>query len=309
MTDSIQLIVLDIDGTLLNSQHQMTERTETVLKAVLAQGVKIVLATGKTFPSAKDLIARLGLTTPGIFNQGLVIVQPDGRITYQRTLEADICRRIITYAEDRGFDVIAYSGLRLLVRKMTPKAEALATKYHEPMPEVVGPLQNILFDTPINKLMMVKADRPDEVKALRWQLNQQFDAKIRLMQAGLPDHVEALPPKSSKGVALRALLKDLNIAPTHVLAIGDGENDIEMIELAQIGIAMGNAMPELKAVAQYVAPTNDEDGVAAAIEKYVLKKPAESAAPVAAEPPQPAADTPAEKSEEQSPEKSEEKPE
>jgi Cof subfamily protein (haloacid dehalogenase superfamily) len=268
----IKLIAIDLDGTLLNSQHQMTERTEKALKAAIAQDIKVVLATGKTRYSGNKIIESLGLTTPGIYLQGLSVHYHDNSIRHQLALNPDVARRVITFAEDRGFDVVAYSGSRILIRAAHPAADELNTRYHEPAPEVVGPLQNLLDNTQINKLLIIKKDDPRKITAIRWQLSMQLNAKeVKLTQA-LPDMLEVLPPGASKGSALKTLLKEMDVKPEEVLAIGDAENDIEMIQLAGIGVAVGNAHEKLKAVADYVVASNDEDGVAEAVERFALKK-------------------------------------
>ena len=146
----------------------------------------------------------------------------------------------------------------------------MLTEYGEPEPVAVGPLQNILDTTPVNKLVMIDAGDVRRVQALRWQLRMQLDGAARLMQANVPEMVELLPPGASKGAALRALLRDLGIDPQHVLAIGDGENDVEMIQMVGVGVAVGNAEPHLKAAANHVVATNDADGVAEAVERFVL---------------------------------------
>lgn len=271
-TKEIKLIVVDIDGTLLNSSHELTTRTESVLKAALAQGVKVVLATGKTRRSADKILERLNLDTPGIYLQGLSVYYPDGTTRHEQTLPSNIARRVITFAEDRGFEVAAYVGSRILVKSPSTHADELTIQYGEPAPEVVGPLVNLLNTTSFNKLLLMKKNDFKKINALRWQLSVQLDGSARLMQAGIMDMVEVLPPGASKGKALKVLLGELGVAPETVLAIGDGENDIEMLQLAGIGIAVGNAHESLKQVADYVVGANDTDGVAEAVERFVLKK-------------------------------------
>ena len=270
MTQDIKLIAVDLDGTLLNTDHNMSEKNEAALKAAMDKGVKVVVATGKTRASADALIERLSLDTPGIYNQGLVIYDASGKITHQKTLDPSIARQVITFAEDRGFHMVAYSGSRLMVRALAPESEELTTVYHEPMPEAVGPLQNILDELPVNKLMAVKKDEPRRVKALRWQLSMQLDGKGRLVQSMIPYQLEILPPTGSKGLALQTVAKDLGVDVNQILAIGDGENDIEMLKVAGIGVAMGDGSQKLKDVADHIVATADENGVAEAVERFVL---------------------------------------
>jgi len=274
----IRAVAIDVDGTLLTSQHTLSPRTETALRAVIKQGIEVILATGKTRNAGQWLIDKLGLKSPGIYLQGLYIVAADGTVLHQQTLSPSVARQVITYAEDRGFTLVAYSGMKILTRVASQEAEKVTKKYHEPVPEAVGALQNILGDVPIHKLLAV--GDPRQIAALRWQLGVQLGGAARLMQAGLPNMLEILPPGSSKAVGLRRVLKDLKIDPAETLAIGDAENDIEMIELAGIGVAMGNAAPNVKAVADHITASNDEDGVALVLETHVLPpKPALAAVP------------------------------
>jgi len=267
----IQLIAIDLDGTLLNSQHQMTERTEKALRAACEKGVQVVLATGKTFNSGVQIVEKLNLNCPAIFMQGTVSYNGDGSLRHQITLDPRIARQVITFAEDRGFMLAIYSGRRILVRKMHRRVEELTTLYHEPLPQAVGSLQNVLDTLPVNKLLAVKPGDGRAINALRWQLKMQINGSARLVNAGIPDMLEILPSGASKGAALKTLIKDLGVPSEAVMAIGDAENDIEMIQLAGMGVAMGNANQAVKDAADVAVASNDEDGVAEAIERYVLQ--------------------------------------
>jgi Cof subfamily protein (haloacid dehalogenase superfamily) len=267
MTNPIKLIAVDLDGTLLNSQHLLTERTEKTLKAAIEKGLEVVLATGKTHASAREIIQKLNLKSLGIYLQGLAIYDGDGHIRHQQTLDLNLARQVITFAEDRGFPVAAYCGDRILVRRIVKLVDELI-KYQEPMPEAVGPLQNILDAMPVNKLIAI--GDPHRIKSLRWQLSMQLNGSVRLMQTHLVEMLEILPPGASKGAALKVVLKDSGVGAHEVLAIGDAENDVEMIQLAGIGVAVGNADAKAKEAADYVVASNDEDGVAEAVERFVL---------------------------------------
>jgi len=273
----IKLIAIDLDGTLLNSQHQISERTEKALNAATAQGVQVVLATGKTFTSGVHIVEKLKLNSPSIFMQGTISYNSDGSLRHQVTLDPQVARQVITFAEDRGYMIAVYSGKRILVRKLHPRIEGLTTLYHEPLPEAVGSLQNVLDSLPVNKLLAVKPGDARAIAALRWQLKMQINGGARLMSAGIPDMLEILPTGASKGAALKTLLKDLGVPSAQVMAIGDAENDLEMIQLAGIGIAVGNASQAVKDAADVVVASNDADGVAEAVERYVLRAEREAA--------------------------------
>lgn len=273
----IKLIAIDVDGTLLNSDLQLSSRNEETLKRVTAMGIHVILATGKSRVAGLDLIKRINITSPGIYLQGLCTYDSDGGVIRQQILDPAIARQAITFAEDRDFTVIAYSSSRILVRKHDDRILEGTVRYHESMPDAIGPLQNIVGELPLNKLLLI--GEPARIKALRWQLNAQLGGACRLMQAGVPDMLEVLPPGASKGHALKLLINDMGIAPEYVMALGDAENDIEMIELAGIGVAMGQASQHVRDCADYVTGTNDEDGVAQAVERFVLKTETEVAKP------------------------------
>ena len=273
MNQPIKLIVTDIDGTLLNSRHELSERTEKALKAAVEKGVKVVLATGKTRLSGIETSRRLNLDTPGIYLQGLAIYEADGALRWQQTLDPKVARTAINCGEDRGFTMVAYSGTRVLCRARNRDTDRLM-EFHEGEPEGVGPLQNILDSVPVNKVLAIKLAQPRAITALRWQLGTQINGK--LVQA-LDDMLEILPPGASKGAALKLLLKDMKIPAENVMAIGDGENDLEMIQLAGIGVAVGNANQRLKDAADQVVASNDEDGVAEAVERFALAVPTPAA--------------------------------
>lgn len=266
MNPEIKLIVVDLDGTLLNSHHQMSERNEKILRAALDQGIQVMLATGKTYYSARHIIDKLNLTTPGVYVQGLVVHNADGSIRYQQTLDPNLARRVITFAEDRGFTVLIYSGTHLFMRAKTALYEHIQ-RYDEPTPTIVGPLQNILDTTPVHKLLLYGDDK--RVTALRWQLSMQLNGQATLVYAQIPGMMEVLPYGASKGRAVKSLIRELGFHANQTLAIGDGENDIEMIQVAGIGVAMGNADERLKKVAEHIVADNDHDGVAEAIEKFI----------------------------------------
>jgi Cof subfamily protein (haloacid dehalogenase superfamily) len=267
----IRVIALDIDGTLLDSKHALTPRVEQAIKAATAKGIKVVLATGKTRHSTVKLVEQLGIRAPAIYLQGLAIYDENSAITHQWKLDLAVARQVITFAEDRGFMVVGFSEDRILARVDDAKLREGFSNYHEITPEVVGPLQNILREIPVNKLIVM--GDPKAIKALRWQLDLQLGGKARTMQAGVPWMVEILPPGTSKGIALKQLLKDMKVNPENVLAVGDAENDMEMIQLAGVGVAMGQAAQNVKDIADWVTKTCDEDGVAEAIERYVLTEP------------------------------------
>lgn len=267
---NISTIVLDLDGTLLNSDHQVSERNHAVIKQAMAQNKTVIIATGKTRKSSEAILEQLQLTTPGVFVQGLILYDADGAIRQQHTLDSKLARQVIQYAEMQGFSVIAYCGNRIVTKRLDSRVEKIA-EFGEPMPEAIGQLVNYLDQLKINKLIIF-GDHRGKLNALRWQLQQQLDGKIHFTDGGVLMALEALPKGTSKGQGVKTILRQLDIRPENVMAIGDGENDIEMLELVGLGVAVENAAEKLKAVADEIVANHDEDGVAEAIERFVLKE-------------------------------------
>jgi Cof subfamily protein (haloacid dehalogenase superfamily) len=268
---TIRLIVSDVDGTLLDSNQKMSDRTAKALRDAIAHGVDVVLATGKTRNAAPYIWERIGKETYGIFLQGMATYNPAGHVIHQKTLDVNTARQVLTLGEDRGFVMMLYSGERILVRAINDQVRAATTKYHEPLPEAVGALQNYAATLPVHKILAL--GEPRAITALRWQLGIVLGPAARLVQAGVPEMVEILPPGGGKAFALKALLKTLDVRAEEVLALGDAENDIDMLEMVGIGVAMGHAEQRVRDIADYVTQAHDADGVAEAIERFVLPPP------------------------------------
>ena len=267
MPPDIRLVALDLDGTLFTDRQEISPANLAALSALRAAGLQIVLATGRTRNSVLPAIALLGLDTPGIYVQGLVTHNGDGSIRRQQFLEAQIAREV---AETIGNEVslVAYSGTQTWVMSRDSNTE-LFVKYGEPPPRVCDSLAALAQRVPINKFAALDVVNLSRMRELRVRLEQTFSGRAQVLQPGLPAMVEVLPPGASKGGALRNLLQDMEVAPEHMLACGDGENDIEMLQLAGIGVAMGNANAAVRAAADYVTSRHDEDGVAHALAHFL----------------------------------------
>ncbi|KAJ9701879.1 hypothetical protein PVL29_003902 [Vitis rotundifolia] len=270
-------IFCDMDGTMLNSKSQITAATAKALKEALSRGVKVVVATGKARPAvitalkAVDLVGKDGVISefsPGVFIQGLLVYGRQGRKIFKRNLDPDVCREAFHYSCKSEVPLIAFSEDRCLTLFDHPLVESLHTVYHEPKAEIMPSVEHLLAIAEIQKVLFL--DTAEGVAtALRPYWSEAVGGRANVVQSQA-DMLEIVPPGTSKGSGVRMLLDHLNVPAQEVMAIGDGENDIEMLELASLGIALSNGSEKTKAVANVIGPSNDEDGVADAIYRYAF---------------------------------------
>ncbi|KAH9799780.1 Endoribonuclease YBEY [Citrus sinensis] len=270
-------IFCDMDGTLLNSQSQISLTTAKALKEALSRGLKVVVATGKTRPAVisalkkVDLVGRDGIISefaPGVFIQGLLVHGRQGREIFRRNLDRDFCREAYQYSWEHKVPLIAFSGDRCLTLFDHPLVDSLHTTYHEPKAEIIPAIEDLLATVDIQKLIFL--DTAEGVATtIRPYWSEATKDRANVVQA-IPDMLEIVPPGTSKGSGVKMLLDHLGVSTKEIMAIGDGENDVEMLELASLGIALSNGSEKAKAVANVIGASNDEDGVADAIYRYAF---------------------------------------
>ena len=264
---SIDLVAIDLDGTLLTPEGVLTERNASAMRRARAVGTHIILATGKSRASARRIIAQLELHVPGVFTQGTTIYDARGKVWHETTLARETAEDLLRFTGERGLPTLAYAGERLLMPADSKYRRQMHEQYHEPLPDIAPKLAAELDRVTINKLVVID---PVDVGLVRQALESLCAGAAHVTQA-VSHFIEVLPPGASKGAGLRWLLEQMDVRPARVMAIGDGENDIEMLQMVGLGVAMGNAHPRLKAVARQVTGSNAGSGVAQAIERFVLK--------------------------------------
>ncbi|KAL9443233.1 hypothetical protein AB3S75_016566 [Citrus x aurantiifolia] len=270
-------IFCDMDGTLLNSESQISLTTAKALKEALSRGLKVVVATGKTRPAVisalkkVDLVGRDGIISefaPGVFIQGLLVHGRQGREIFRSNLDRDFCREAYQYSWEHKVPLIAFSGDRCLTLFDHPLVDSLHTTYHEPKAEIIPAIEDLLAAVDIQKLIFL--DTAEGVATtIRPYWSEATKDRANVVQA-IPDMLEIVPPGTSKGSGVKMLLDHLGVSTKEIMAIGDGENDVEMLELASLGIALSNGSEKAKAVANVIGASNDEDGVADAIYRYAF---------------------------------------
>ncbi|HSM57581.1 MAG TPA: HAD family hydrolase [Candidatus Sulfomarinibacteraceae bacterium] len=268
MSKAISLVAIDLDGTLLTPDGVLSERNEQAIRRAQRAGVCIVLATGKSRSSAEFILERFEQPCPGVFTQGMTIYDANGDVWRETTHKPEIAAQIIRFAEKRQLPYLAYARERVLTPYENECRQRLYHQYDEPLAEIVGSVLAYLDEVRLNKIIVCDPVDDGQVRAA---LARRLGDRAHVTQA-VSQFVEVLPAGASKGAGLHWLLQKLDVPPQQVMAIGDGENDIEMLQIAGLGVAMGNAHPRVKEIADHVVAGNDEDGVAQALERFVLKE-------------------------------------
>jgi len=271
---AIQLLVLDIDGTIAGKSNQVTPRVKAAVREVRDRGVRVVLATGRMYRSTLWFHQDLGLDTPIVAYQGAWIQDPrSDRPVLHFPLPKTILREVFDYLEtwerqDR-ISLHFYLDDRLYVRETNTMTQHYLTRSRID-PVVVADLRSLL-DRETTKLLAVSEDIAllDELQA---SLRQRYPVDRLYLTKSEAIYLEMADPAVNKGMAIRYLAEQQwHLSPENVMAIGNSFNDIEMIDYAGVGVAMADSPLELRSVADWIAPDVNSDGVVEAIEKFILK--------------------------------------
>ncbi|MBA0868727.1 hypothetical protein Goshw_018086 [Gossypium schwendimanii] len=264
-------------GTLLNSKSQVSLSNARALKEASSRGLKIVIATGKARPAAitvlqmVDLAGKDGIISehsPGVFLQGLLVYGINGREIFKRNLDPNVCREAGHYSLEHKIPLVAFCQDRCLTLFNHPLVDTLHTVYHEPKAEIMPSVEHLVTAADIQKLIFF--DTAEGIATnLRPYWSEATKDHASVVQA-VPDMLEIVPFGTSKGSGVKLLLDHLGVSSKEIMAIGDGENDMEMLELASLGVALSNGSDKTKAVADVIGVSNDEDGVADAIYRYAF---------------------------------------
>lgn len=273
---SYKLVCIDMDGTLLNSKREISERTKAALKKADALGVHIVISTGRIYSNAAFYSDLLGVKSPVIASNGAFVREKDNdKVIYKCAIESNTGINIINLCEKLNiranfftpYGSYGNSKLFYFIMKRYIQNEAkepISTK----LMVSFGKLREYFANNEGNviKFEVVHRD-PEKIKLLREALTEIEDIEISWSSRR---NIEITKKGVSKGHAVKQLAQYYNITREEIIAIGDSENDITMLEYAGLGVAMGNALDRVKQKADYVTDTNDYDGVAKVIEKYVV---------------------------------------
>lgn len=269
---SIRCILSDMDGTLLNHHHKVSTRSIAAIKMLQKTDIPFFPATGRTRRSmanagGQELVDLLGGSLDrigGVYSQGLMVYGPNGKLIYERFLDKEALGIAEDYCEEHLLSLIAYSGDRVFTKRATPYTNMLP-KYMEILPEIYADGLQHLSRVSLSPNKLIIMGEEEVLFRHRPHIEQLLHRKASITKA-VPGMLEVLPLDASKGHGVSVLLEYCGIKPKNCVAFGDGENDIEMLELVKYGIAMENARDELLRRAFRKTLSNNDDGVATVIE-------------------------------------------
>lgn len=264
----VKLVAIDLDDTLLDSGLRISPRCASDILELRDLGVKVTLATGRMYRSALRYALQLGMELPLITYQGALVKDTlSGEVLYFCPV-GEMASTVMEFLKSRGIYYHAYFDDQLCVESRSPEALAysqLAGVELNLIPDLIAASRSI----PTFKIMAIseQTSRLDPVEA---DLKACYGQQLYITRSKM-HYLEIMHRDANKAQALKLVAEHFGISQSEVLAIGDSYNDLAMLAWAGIGVAVGNAPQLVKDAADYVTSSNDEDGVAEALEKWALK--------------------------------------
>lgn len=268
---AIKLIALDLDDTLLDSSLHISPRNRAAIAAAAARGVTVTLATGRMYRATRPYAAALGVNVPLIVYNGAMIKKGlSGETLFHQPLAPDTAARVLALLREQGWYGQVYVDDELYTERYTAESE-LYFRQTGVRARAVG---DALYTRPWQPTKVIAIAPPEMVPTIMAHVRRHLGEAV-YVTTSKPRYVDILHPGVSKGRALAQLAEQLGLERQEVMAVGDSLNDLDMLAYAGLGVAMGNAREEVKRQADVVTGANNEDGVAQAIERFVLQKTAE----------------------------------
>ena len=261
-----KLLACDLDGTLMDETFTFTPRVKAAVTLAMSGGVAVTIATGRAYPSALPFAQELGITLPLICTQGGLVQDPvSGKVLHQAVMPLALAHEIVALSQQHGWHLTLYVDDQVYLTSLQYPRAFYEQMFSLPL-RVVNDLSAAITRPPAKFIIVAE---PEEADAIVPMLRERFAGRLHIVRSHR-NFVEGNPLDASKGQALARLAARLGVPQSQTAAIGDNDNDADMVAWAGLGMAMGNAHPDLKAVADIILPSVEKDGVAVAIEKYIL---------------------------------------
>ena len=264
---AIKMITIDLDGTLLRSDGSVSDRTVRTLQAARDKGVVVAIATGRMYQTARPYGERLGLGDSPLllFAGGLIETLESKKILFQQVIPREWAQELADLARRRGWQLQTYSDDVLRAARDDEWIRDYERITHSKACICGDDFYHVQGDC--NKLL--SRGGHDDLVARKALIEKTFPGRFNVLFSA-PTFLEIMPQGVDKGEGIRRLGELYGIGTDEIMALGDSQNDLDMLKAAGFPVAMANAAEEVKAAAAYVTASNDDDGVSAAVEKFVL---------------------------------------
>lgn len=271
-----KLICIDMDGTLLDSNHEVSANNIVALKRVIEDGVHIAITTGRIYASAKYYSNLIGINAHIITANGASIRDNiDGSVVYTNTIPSKILSGIAKIVSKYNLKINFTTSDTIFTAYEVPEThlyKIMNKSVSEDLKVKFLTFDNIeegisRFDGNVLKCIIIEDTNLEALKLARAEINAAFGNELHIVSSGI-NNVEIMQKESSKGNAVKRLSEKFGLTKDEVMCIGDSENDLSMIQFAGLGVAMDNSMDILKEHADYITKSNDECGVGFAIDKF-----------------------------------------
>lgn len=266
-----KMIVLDLDGTLTNDNKEITPRTHNALMLAQSTGVKVVLASGRPTYGIVPLARQLQMEKYDgyilAYNGGSIISCRNGETVFNQTLDPSLVPILYAESKTAGMEILTYQGEAIAASSRKNKY-VLHEAFINKMPVVELDDFPSQVQHPVNKCLIVGDPKP--LHELEKSLSGKYPDKLSIYRSS-GFFLECVPSGIEKSNSLDKLISSMGIDRSEVIAVGDGYNDLGLIRYAGLGVAMANASTEVQDEADYITWSNQEDGVAHVVEKFILR--------------------------------------
>ncbi len=267
-----KLVAVDMDGTLLNSDKRITDKTIRTIKMATEKGIIVAICTGRPIKGIEPYIEALGLDIPYMaYNGALIVMGKSGEIIFDQRLTPNDARVVFSWGKKFDTTIIAWTTDGLADALFTSAFNAdleVYRQYSSVEPALIQD-EEALIQSGITKILF--CDSKDKIECIEKTLKENSNLEVDFYTSQ-PEYLEFVDKRASKAAAMGMLGARFGIKQDEMVAIGDSYNDLSMIEYAGLGVVMENAPDELKAVAGYVTLSNDDDGVAYVLERIINGK-------------------------------------
>ena len=268
-----KIIALDLDGTLTNDAKEVTPKTREALLNAQQEGVVIVLASGRPTYGIKPVADCLELNQRGgymlSYNGGQIIECKSGEVIYSKYLPDDVIPVLYSYARSHGHALLGYVGDEIVTEMPWDEYVKEESRINR---MAVRHVDNLLTSLERHPTKLLMTGDPAKMIAAEEELSRLVGGRMDVFRSA-PFFIELVPQGIDKAQSLLRLLSRLNLTQQDLMAFGDGYNDLSMLKLAGLGVAMANAAPEVRADADWVTLSNEDDVVAHALDRWLHSEP------------------------------------